>query len=271
MSTGDAIEPANAPLSRDDLVTLIARAHRASAYVESTAAGKSLAAQSKLPKVIAENLGAGFGQWDFFPEAAEIVDFALGYSPPATEEELWALARTWAADDAAARPTLLALVGREILQHELRRVDVPKLRELFDEFRPTRARELRASLGLEVAPLAAAATKAATKRSKPATPTSPTANAASAASAGETVPNDTAKPASPPAEKRAVPTRMPKPEFKRPAKAAPPADAKRFQHPKFGEGVLQSQDGVGPDAKLTIKFEAGSKTLLARYVTELTT
>ena len=64
---------------------------------------------------------------------------------------------------------------------------------------------------------------------------------------------------------------MPKPAFVRPAKSAPPPPAKRMHHPKFGDGVLESQDGVGPDAKLTIKFESGSKTLLARYVTELPT
>ena len=29
------------------------------------------------------------------------------------------------------------------------------------------------------------------------------------------------------------------------------------------------QDGVGEDAKLTIKFEAGTKTLLAKFVTEV--
>ena len=48
--------------------------------------------------------------------------------------------------------------------------------------------------------------------------------------------------------------------------AAPPA--RKFQHPKFGEGLLESQEGEGTDAKLTFKFAASSKTLLARYVTE---
>jgi hypothetical protein len=61
---------------------------------------------------------------------------------------------------------------------------------------------------------------------------------------------------------------MPRATFRPPVKPAPQAAAKRFHHPKFGEGVLEAQDGVGPEAKLTIKFASGSKTLLARYVTE---
>jgi hypothetical protein len=250
MSTSDPIESADPPMSRDDLIALVARTHKDSAYGESALAGRKLSAQSRLPKVIAENLGAGFGQWDFFPEAADIVDFAVGYTPPSTEEDVWILARSWASDDAAARPTLMALVGREILQHELRRIDVPKLRELLGEARPTRARELRTALGLEVSPLAPAKAESKTKRPR--------------AAAAPLAPR-----ASPPAGAPETAARMPKPAFKRPAKPAPPADARRFQHPKFGQGVLEAQDGVGPDAKLTLRFESGSKTLLARYVTEL--
>src|ERR1700733_6234773 len=119
MSTRDGLESAEPPISRDELVALIARVHRESAYGESALAGRTLAAQSKLPKLIAENLGAGFGQWDFFPEAADVVDFACTYTPPSTKEDIWAMARAWASDDAGARPTLMALVGREVLQHEL--------------------------------------------------------------------------------------------------------------------------------------------------------
>lgn len=234
-------EPASA--SRDELVTMVARAHGDAPYAEATLAGRTLAASSKLPKKVAENLGAGFGQWDFFPSAAEIVDFALGYVPPAAPEDALALARAWAADDAAGRPTPLALVGREILQHELRRFDLPALRAAVDEVDATRARERRVALGLDVAPEKAGAT--------PAKRPAPRAKRAAAA---------------PPRE---IPTRMPKPEFKRPAPPPPPAAAKRFAHPKFGEGVLVSQDGAGEDAKLTIKFEASTKTLLARFVTEL--
>lgn len=243
MTMTDEGKPAEAAVSRDELVTMVARAHQDAAYGESAVAGRLLAAQSKLPRLIAENLGAGFGQWEFFPEAADIVDFAFAYTPPSTEEDVWTLARTWASDDAAGRHTLMALVGREIVQHELRRIDVPKLRELFDEVRPTRALELRKELGLNV-PASEA------KRSAP--------------TAART--NTRARAAEP---KREIPTRMPRPEFKRPAKPEPPPPPKRFHHPKFGEGVLESQSGTGPEAKLTIKFEGGSKTLQAQYVTEL--
>jgi hypothetical protein len=259
MSTHDEVESAPPPLSREELIAMIARAHQDSAYGESARAGQTLAAQSKLPKIIAKNLGDGIGQWSFFPEAADIVDFAFAYTPPSTEEEVWAMARTWAADDAQSRHTLMALVGREILQHELRRIEVPKLRELFDEFRPSRVRDLRLSLGLEVALPAA---KAASKRAKP------DATGLEAASAAGGVP-DAAPAKRAQVVKREIPTRMPKPEFKRPVKAPPPAAAKRFQHAKFGEGILESQDGMGPEAKLTIKFDGGTKTLLARYVTEV--
>jgi hypothetical protein len=231
-----ATEPEALP-SRDELVAMVAHAHGDASYAESTLAGRTLAAQSKLPNIVAVNLGAGFGQWDFFPNAAEIVDFALAYVPPSSSDEVWAIARAWAADDAHARPTILALIGREILQHELRRLNVADdLRAVVEETRPTRARELRANAGLEVAAAAAA------------------------------------PPAKAPRVKRApkeIPTRMPKPEFKRPAAPPPPPAARQFQHPKFGEGVLVSQDGAGDDAKLTIKFGVGTKTLLARFVTEL--
>jgi hypothetical protein len=249
MSACDEIESAAAPLPRDELIALIARAHHASAYSESALAGRTLAAQSKLPKLVAENLGAGFGQWDFFPEAADIVDFALAYAPPSTEEELWTLVRSWASDDAASRQTVMALVGREVVQHELRRIDVPKLRELFDEARPARARELRASLGLEVRPL------------EPAKPEITRGKRSAAAPA--------AKRAAPSVGAPQVPARMPKPQLRSPAKPAAAPEARRFTHPKFGEGVLTSQDGVGPEAKLTIQFASGPRTLLARYVTEI--
>jgi hypothetical protein len=241
--SSDVSTPPESPPTRDELVTMVGRAHGDSAYSDSTLTGRLLAAQSKLPRVIAENLGAGFGQWDFFPEAADIVDFALGYVPPATEDDVWTMARAWASDDAASRHTLLALVGREILQHELRRIEIPKLRELFSETRANRIHALRTELGLAVS---------AAPISKPET----TRKAAPRAERA-------------PVEKREIPTRMPKPEFKKPAKAAPPPAQRRFQHPKFGEGVLESQNGEGAEAKLTIKFASGSKTLQAQYVTEL--
>jgi hypothetical protein len=226
--------------SRDELVTLVAKAHGASSYGDSSLAGRALAAQSRLPKLVATNLGAGFGQWDFFPEPAEIVDFALGYAAPATPDDVWRLARAWAEDDAAGKHTLMALVGRDILQHELRRIDVAELRELFDETRGARVHELRVKLGLPTK--APAVTAKSVKRT-------PAVRA--------------------PALKGEVPARMPKPEFKRLPPKAPPPPPKRFAHPKFGEGVLETKQGEGPEAKLTIKFQSGSKTLLARFVTEL--
>ena len=61
---------------------------------------------------------------------------------------------------------------------------------------------------------------------------------------------------------------MPKPILTRP-KAAPPAAPRHFEHPKFGPGVLEKIDGSGDDAKLTIRFASGTKTLLAKFVTEV--
>lgn len=236
--------PAPLPASRDELIAAIARSHLGGASGESEVAGSALAARSRLPRVIAENLGAGLGQWAFFPEAAEIVDFACGYVPPSTEEDLWAIARAWASDDAAARHTMMALTGREILQIELRRIDVPKLRELFDERRPSRALVLRRSLGLDV----------------------PAARSG-AAGVARKAPPVAAKPSpSPPWE---GPSRMPKPARVQPKKRDAEPPPKRFEHPKFGVGVLERADGAGPEAKLTIRFASGSKALLARYVTEI--
>ena len=105
-----------------------------------------------------------------------------------------------------------------------------------------RARELRVGLGLEVAAETSAPAKAKrAARAKPAAPAPP----------------------------REIPTRMPRPELRRPPPAPPPAPPKRYTHPKYGEGVLVSQDGTGDDAKVTIAFASGPKTLLARFVTEL--
>lgn len=239
---------ANVPASRDELITMVARAHGSAPYAESVLAGRTLAASTNLPKVVAENLGAGFGQWDFFPSPTEVVDFALGYRAPTTPEDAWALARAWAADEAAARPTPLALVGREILQHELRRFDVPSLRAIVDEVVPTRARDLRLAAGLAVGPEPKAARRTGTAKASASPPKRATGSAA--------------------APPREIATRMPKPEFKRPV-PAPVVAPKRFSHAKFGDGILVSQDGVGDDAKLTIAFESGRKTLLAKFVREL--
>jgi len=253
---------APAPASRAELVAMVSKAHQASSYADSSVAGKALAAQSRLPKLVAENLGAGFGQWDFFPEIGDIVDFALAYAPPSSEEEAWALARSWASDDAAGRRTVLVLVGREILQHELRRVEVPGLRELFDEARPARALALRASLGLAVP--AVAPPKAAKKRAAAASP----AAASSGPDPVAAAPPDGA-PRPRVAQAPDVPARMPKPAIVKPPKAPPPPPPKRFRHPKFGDATLVAADGAGPDAKLTLKFEVGTKILLARYVVEI--
>jgi hypothetical protein len=260
MPTLEGPPPDPAPATREELIAMVSRAHLESAVGASSLAGQRLAAQSRLPKVIAENLGAGLGQWDFFPEIAEIVDFACTYVPPSTEEELYALARTWASDDAERRPTLLALVGREIMQHELRRFDVPALRELFEEARPARALALRSSLGLAVpAPKPGAhggtvASKTSERKKAPVARQAPPTNAAPAG-----------KPAP---EEAPVQVRMPRPAFVPPPKRAPAPPPRRFVHPTFGEGLLEKQDGVGADSKLTIKFAGGSKTLLARFVTE---
>ncbi len=231
--------------TRDELVTLVARALGGGSYVECTQAGKELAEEAKLPRKVAENLGAGFGQWDFFPEAAEIVDWALAYVPPETPEDVWTIARTWSSDDTEKRQTILALVGLDLLKHELRRIPVPELQPLADENRAAKLLALRAELGLAVpkgAAEAAAPKKAAAAPKKVA--------------------------AAPPADPTVM-RRMPRPEFKKPEKAAPPPPAKRYAHPKFGEGTLEAQSGEGPEAKLTIKFDAGTKTLQAKYVTEV--
>ena len=64
------------------------------------------------------------------------------------------------------------------------------------------------------------------------------------------------------------PVKMPKPVLTRAKVEAPPLP-RYFSHPKFGTGLLERADGTGDDAKLTIKFESGTKTLLARFLTEV--
>lgn len=249
-TSADSVPAAPLP-TREELVAMVARAHAGASYAESRDAGKALAAQSKLPAIVAENLGAGFGQWEWFPEIDAIVDFALAYVPPSDETELTAIARTWASDDAAGRHTLMALVGREIVHHELRRIDVPALKQLVSERNAARARELRVALGFDAGKADAPA--AAPKEKKAAAP--------AAAAAPKRAPAD---PNAPPG-----PMRMPKPAFVPPKKREPEPPPRRFTHPKFGEGVLVKTEGTGDDTKLTIAFSSGSKTLLARFVTEL--
>ena len=54
-------------LSREELITLVERTHKDASYADATAAGKVFTEHTKLPPKVAHNLGAGFGQWDFFP------------------------------------------------------------------------------------------------------------------------------------------------------------------------------------------------------------
>jgi hypothetical protein len=257
----DATLP-GAVLSREELVALVTRAHVGAPYAECKVAGAALADQSKLPRLIAENLGAGFGQWTFFPEASEIVEFASAYAPPATSDDVWSLARQWAADDAASRRTVLALVGKELLQTELRRIDVPELRALFAEPRGAGALVLRKQLGLDVP--------------APRTPAPTVGGGGDAPSPKRAEARPPRAPKVPAAAVKRVPVemtvdgvmKMPKPKFER-AKREPEPAARHFAHPKFGAGVLERIDGVGDDAKLTIRFPSGTKTLLARFVTEV--
>lgn len=251
----------SAILPREELVTLVARAHLGAPYAECKVAGAALADQSQLPRRFAENLGAGFGQWTFFPEPHEFVEFACAYVSPQTADDVWALARAWAADDAASRHTVLALVGRELLQLELQRIAVPELAALFAE-RGARALEKRRALGLDMPPARERATAAAApKRSPP-----------EAAPNGDAPPPAVraAAPAAAAAKSAPVegPLKMPKPTLTR-VKPPPPPPPRHFTHPKFGAGVLERVDGAGDDAKLTIRFESGTKTLLARFVTEV--
>jgi hypothetical protein len=60
-----------------------------------------------------------------------------------------------------------------------------------------------------------------------------------------------------------------------PARPAAPAPAggrdgaggeERVRHPTFGVGVVLRRDGDGPDAKVVVRFEAGDKVLVARFV-----
>jgi hypothetical protein len=243
------------PISRDELIALVARAHLGAPYGECKLAGAALADQSKLPRLIAENLGAGFGQWTFFPEPREVVEFACTYVPPANADDAWALARKWAEDDAASRPTVLALIGRELMQVELRRVAVPELAAFFNE--PRGALALREKLGLAM-PAA---------RARPAAPATAETPPKEAAPRERREPRPAPKPATP-SELGEGLLKMPKPILTR-AKVEPAPAPRHFEHPKFGSGVLEKIDGTGADAKLTIRFASGTKTLLARFVTEV--
>lgn len=237
-------------LSRDELIALVEKTHKDATYVDATAAGKTFAAHSKLPTLVAHNLGAGFGQWDFFPEAAEIVDFACSYVAPTNEEEMVELARRWSSDDANKRHTVLNLIGKEILRHELKRLDVPKLHDLVGAIHGTKSIEARKALGFEIRPEKAPRPSREPRAPREGAPAVP-------------------EPRLPPEKTAEGAFKMPKPKFVKPPPKAAPAAARKFTHPKFGEGVLEKTEGVGDEMKLTIKFGAGSKTLLAKFVTEV--
>ena len=43
----------------------------------------------------------------------------------------------------------------------------------------------------------------------------------------------------------------------------------RVQHSQFGKGVILDVNGKGPNAKLTVRFDAGVKVVIARFLTPL--
>jgi DNA helicase-2/ATP-dependent DNA helicase PcrA len=52
----------------------------------------------------------------------------------------------------------------------------------------------------------------------------------------------------------------------RPEAGGPFARGERVVHPSLGVGVVLGTDGVGRDAKVTVRFEAGEKRVLARFL-----
>jgi DNA helicase-2/ATP-dependent DNA helicase PcrA len=52
----------------------------------------------------------------------------------------------------------------------------------------------------------------------------------------------------------------------RPESGAAFARGERVVHPSLGEGVVLSSDGTGREAKVTVRFEAGEKRVLARFL-----
>jgi hypothetical protein len=54
------------------------------------------------------------------------------------------------------------------------------------------------------------------------------------------------------------------------APAAPKADWEvggTATHPKFGQGTISAVSGSGAEAKVTVKFSSGERTLLAKFLT----
>ena len=106
-----------APRSRDELEAMLARAEAdGSSWADQDRAGAALAAMSKLPYEVAHQLGSGFGTLPSRPSRGAIVDFALGYEPASTREELFALVRRWLEDARARRPSVYVAVGEELLR-----------------------------------------------------------------------------------------------------------------------------------------------------------
>jgi hypothetical protein len=52
----------------------------------------------------------------------------------------------------------------------------------------------------------------------------------------------------------------------RPEAGRPFARGDHVIHPSLGEGVVLAVDGAGRDAKVTVRFDAGEKRVLARFL-----
>jgi hypothetical protein len=101
------------PHSRADLLALRAQAH---SYSDRDHAGQALAANSRLPHHIAHQLGSGFGPLPCWPSDDELVDFALGYEPPKTQEDVFAFVRRWLDDTDEGRCTVFFALGEVLLE-----------------------------------------------------------------------------------------------------------------------------------------------------------
>ena len=117
------------PKNREELLALVERAHGEGAHVfDHDRAANALASMSRLPRAIAETLGAGLEQLAAeWPSTSDIVDFALAYEPPATREELFALLRRWLDDRTAGRPTVLVAIGEDLLAERQAALGTPEL------------------------------------------------------------------------------------------------------------------------------------------------
>jgi hypothetical protein len=119
--------PYEPPRTRAELEALLARVDANAPSVWWDRAGDALASMSKLPRELAHQLGSGTGQLPCWPPAAEIVDFALAYSPPTTRDEVLALARRWLEDEEAGRRSIHVAIGQALLQDAHRRLELREL------------------------------------------------------------------------------------------------------------------------------------------------